>query len=257
VTARITQGMMNQTLLYDLRNVTNQLSTSEQQLSSGYKLNQPSDDPYGASQALKLRADLASNKQYQSNVQDANSWQNVADTALGDIGDSIQRARDLVIQGANDTNDASDRQAIVTELNQLHAIVGQSVLMHKFSRQAALPTKDGVFDWTLGEIAVQYGRESGYDYALFLYARDSFASNGRVALQAVGYLGCMVGVCAVAPGGSQTAFASLVDLKTGDLVWFNYMQSNEGDIRTQEGADVLVWTLLDSMSAKERANKGS
>jgi len=119
VTARITQGMMNQTLLYDLRNVTNQLSTSEQQLSSGYKLNQPSDDPYGASQALKLRADLAANRQYQSNVQDANSWQNVADTALGDIGDSIQRARDLVIQGANDTNDASDRQAIVTELNQL------------------------------------------------------------------------------------------------------------------------------------------
>jgi flagellar hook-associated protein 3 FlgL len=119
VTARITQGMLNQTLLYDLRNVTTQLSTSEQQLSSGYKLNRPSDDPYGASQALKLRADLASNQQYQSNVQDANSWQNVADTALGDIGDSIQRARDLVLQGANDTNAASDRQAIVTELNQL------------------------------------------------------------------------------------------------------------------------------------------
>ena len=119
MTARITQGMLNQTLLYDLRNVTTQLSTSEQELSSGYKLNKPSDDPYGASQALKLRADLAANTQYQSNVQDANSWQNVADTALGDIGDSIQRARDLVIQGANDTNDASDRQAIVTELNQL------------------------------------------------------------------------------------------------------------------------------------------
>jgi hypothetical protein len=40
-----------------------------------------------------------------------------------------------------------------------------------------------------------------------------------------------------APGGSQTAFASLVDPKTGDLVWFNYMQSNEGDIHA-EGADV-------------------
>ena len=119
MTDRITQGMMNQTLLFDLRNVTTKLSTSEQQLSSGYKLNQPSDDPYGASQALKLRADLASNQQYQSNVQDANSWQNVADTALGDIGDSIQRARDLVLQGANDTNAATDRQAIVTELNQL------------------------------------------------------------------------------------------------------------------------------------------
>jgi flagellar hook-associated protein 3 FlgL len=111
--------MLNQRLLYDLHNVTSQLQTSEQQLSSGYKLNQPSDDPYGASQALKLRADLAANQQYQSNVQDANSWQNVADTALGDIGDSIQRARDLVLQGANGSNAATDRQAIVTELNQL------------------------------------------------------------------------------------------------------------------------------------------
>jgi flagellar hook-associated protein 3 FlgL len=89
---------MNQTLLYDLQNVTTQLSTSEQELSSGYKLNQPSDDPYAASQALKLRADLASNQQYQGNVSNANAWQSVADTALGDIGDSVQRARDLVIQ---------------------------------------------------------------------------------------------------------------------------------------------------------------
>jgi flagellar hook-associated protein 3 FlgL len=111
--------MLNQTLLYDLQNVTTQLSQSEQELSSGYKLNQPSDDPYGASQALKLRADLASNQQYQGNVSDANAWQSVADTALGDIGDSVQRARDLVIQGANGTNGASDRTAIVTELNQL------------------------------------------------------------------------------------------------------------------------------------------
>ncbi len=119
MTTRITQGMMNQTLLYDLQNVTTQLSTSEQELSSGYKLNQPSDDPYGASQALKLRADLASNQQYQGNVSNANAWQSVADTALGDIGDSVQRARDLVIQGANGTNGPSDRTAIVTELNQL------------------------------------------------------------------------------------------------------------------------------------------
>jgi flagellar hook-associated protein 3 FlgL len=119
VTARITQGMVNQTLLYDLQNVTSQLSKSEQELSSGYKLNQPSDDPYAASQALKLRADLASNQQYQGNVSDANAWQNVADTALGNIGDSVQRARDLIIQGANGTNSASDRTAMVTELNQL------------------------------------------------------------------------------------------------------------------------------------------
>jgi len=177
-------------------------------------------------------------------------WTNTArDNVVASL-QALQARRGSKTHVAITRASAGGEDATVTELNKLHEVVGQSVLMHKFSAQSSLPTKEGVFDWTLGEIAVQYGQQSGYDYALFLYARDSFSSGGRVALQAVGYLGCMVGVCAVASGGSQTAFASLVDLKTGDLVWFNYMQSPEGDIRTQEGADVLVWTLLDSMGDK-------
>jgi len=184
-------------------------------------------------------------------------WTNTARDNVIASPQALQARRGSKTRVALTRASAGGEDATVIELNKLHEIVGQSVLMHKFSPQAELPTKEGVFDWTLGEIAVQYGKESGYDYALFLYARDSFSSGGRVALQAVGYLGCMVGVCSVASGGSQTAFASLVDLKTGELVWFNYMKSPEGDIRTQEGADVLVWTLLDSMSAKERAKERS
>jgi hypothetical protein len=52
----------------------------------------------------------------------------------------------------------------------------------------------------------------------------------------------------VAQGGQQVAFASLVDLKTGQVVWFNTLASSVGDIRTQEGADKMVKTLLESMS---------
>jgi flagellar hook-associated protein 3 FlgL len=119
VSTRITQNMMNTTLMYDLQNVSSQLAKSQQELSSGKSLTQPSDDPFAASQALKLRSDLAANTQYQSNVNDANAWQNVADTALSGIGDSLQRARDLVVQGASGTTDAAGRAAIVTELTQL------------------------------------------------------------------------------------------------------------------------------------------
>lgn len=145
--------------------------------------------------------------------------------------------------------------ATVIELTKLHEAVGQSVLMHKFSPIGSLPTKEGVFDWTLGELAVKYGAQSGYDYALFLYARDSFSSSGRAALQAVGALGCIVGVCVIPPGGTQQAFASLVELKTGNVVWFNHVISTVGDIRTQEGADVLVGNLLKGMSAEPPAKK--
>jgi len=150
---------------------------------------------------------------------------------------------------------AGGEDATVIALNQLHQAVGQSVMVHKFSPIGALPTKKDVFDWTLGELAVQYGAQSGYDYAFFLYARDSFSSGGRAALQAVGALGCIVGVCVIPPGGMQQAFASLVELKTGKLVWFNHVLSSTGDIRTQAGADALVEKLLEGMNPESQAKK--
>jgi hypothetical protein len=57
----------------------------------------------------------------------------------------------------------------------------------------------------------------------------------------------MVGVCIAPVGGQQIAFASLVDLKTGKVVWFNMLSSTVGDIRSPEGAEKMVATLLDKM----------
>ena len=143
----------------------------------------------------------------------------------------------------------------IAELERLHYAVGSSIALHKYSG-AYLPTKRGKgLDWTLGEDAVALGRRTGYDYALFLHAEDSFASTGRVALQVLGMAGCVVGFCAPNIGGAgQFAYASLVDLKTGEVVWFNVLQAGSqvagikmGDIRTDEGAAQMVDRLLDRM----------
>ena len=143
----------------------------------------------------------------------------------------------------------------VAELERLHQAVGGEIALHKYSG-AYLPTKRGKgLDWTLGEDAVALGRASGMDYALFLHAEDSFASKGRVALQVLGIAGCAVGFCAPnIGGGGQFAYASLVDLRTGEVVWFNVLQAgtqiagiNLGDIRTQEGAATMVERLLGRM----------
>ena len=93
------------------------------------------------------------------------------------------------------------------------------------------------------------------DYALFLHAEDSFASTGRVALQMLGIAGCAVGFCAPnIGGGGQFAYASLVDLRTGEVVWFNVLQTGSqiagikfGDIRTPDGAATMVERLLGRM----------
>ncbi len=143
----------------------------------------------------------------------------------------------------------------VAELERLHYAVGQSIALHRYSGRY-LPTKRGKgLDWTLGEDAVALGRKTGFDYALFLHAEDSFASTGRVALQVLGIAGCAVGFCAPnIGGGGQFAYASLVDLRTGEVVWFNVLQAgtqiagiNMGDIRKPEGAAQMVERLLGRM----------
>ena len=136
----------------------------------------------------------------------------------------------------------------IAELERLHNAVGNSIALHKYMG-AELPTKRRGLDWTLGEEAVKFGRATGMDYALFLHAQDSFASTGRVALQVLGFAGCFIGFCAPVGGGSQTAFASLVDLRTGDVVWFNVLQSQLGDIRKPEGATQMVDRLVGRMRA--------
>jgi hypothetical protein len=125
------------------------------------------------------------------------------------------------------------------QLLRLHDAVGQSILAFNYG-VLKLPNKRGVFDWTLGQGAQELGRSAGADYALFVTGRGSYSSAGRKALM-VGAAILGVGV----PLGGQQAFASLVDLKTGNVVWFNVARAGAADdMRTREGAQALAASLL-------------
>jgi hypothetical protein len=145
---------------------------------------------------------------------------------------------------------------VVADLERLHSAVGNTIATHEYVPGNELPTKRRGIDWTLGEEAVKLGRATGMDFALFLYAQDSIASSGRVAMQVLGIAGCFIGFCAPQGGGGQFAYASLVDLRTGDVVWFNVLQTGSqlpgvgfGDIRTPEGAAQMVDRLIGRMRA--------
>lgn len=116
---RITQNMMSTSVLNDLENAANQLNLTQQRISSGKQIQEPSDNPFGTSQALQYDGDLAQNTQYQSNVNDAQGWQSTVDTALTNVNDIVLRARDLVVQGASDTSGPSARSDIASEIDQL------------------------------------------------------------------------------------------------------------------------------------------
>ena len=143
----------------------------------------------------------------------------------------------------------------LADMERLNAVVDESIVIHKYLGDY-LPTKVGKgLDWTVGETAVSLGRKSGYDYALFLHAEDQVASTGRIALAVLGLAGCAVGFCAPNVGGAtQLDYASLVDLKTGEVIWFNVVRAGSevpgikfGDLRTPAGAAQMVDRLLNRM----------
>ena len=143
----------------------------------------------------------------------------------------------------------------MADIERLNSAVDQSIVIHKYLGDY-LPTKRSRgLDWTLGEDAVRLGQKTGYDYALFLHAEDQVASSGRVALGILGFAGCFIGFCAPNVGGAtQLDYASLVDLKTGEVVWFNVVQASSqlpgikfGDLRTPAGAQQMVERLLGRM----------
>jgi hypothetical protein len=173
-----------------------------------------------------------------------------------------ERGGNVVIMDRRDSLPGVDAES-VAELERLNFAVAQSIALHRYSGRY-LPTKRGKgLDWTLGEDAVRLGQRSGMDYALFLHAEDSFASTGRIALQVLGVAGCVVGFCAPnIGGGGQFAYASLVDLRTGEVVWFNVLQAGTqiagvkmGDIRSPEGAAQMVDRLLNRMKPGKAVRK--
>jgi flagellar hook-associated protein 3 FlgL len=92
---------------------------TQQQLSSGKRINTPSDDPAGAAQLVSLSDSLDLNRQYQRNIDSVRARLELEDTMLGSVTESLQRARELVVQGLSDTNSQQDRSAIALEIRQL------------------------------------------------------------------------------------------------------------------------------------------
>ena len=125
------------------------------------------------------------------------------------------------------------------QLVKLHGAVGNSILIHQYLPNAKLPTKKEGFDWTLGPDARVLKEAYNADFALFIFMRDSYSSSGRVA---VIILAALFGVGI--PGGQQIGFASLVDLNSGQIVWFNRLARAEGDLRTAQPATASIDLLL-------------
>jgi flagellar hook-associated protein 3 FlgL len=116
---RITTQMTAQNLLANINQSMDRISTTQQELSTGKRINQPSDDPYGTSLALQLNNELGGLSDYANNVSDGTGWTQAGNAALTDITNAVQRVRELVVAAANGTQSQTDMSADAGEVNQL------------------------------------------------------------------------------------------------------------------------------------------
>jgi len=118
-TVRVTQGLMVRQALNDLNRQTRRLLQLQQQLSTGLKVNSPSDDPLAARRAVNIRSLIGQNEQYLTNLSNATPQVSETASTLQTVITSLQRAYELTVQGANGTNSQTQLNNIAIEIDQI------------------------------------------------------------------------------------------------------------------------------------------
>lgn len=198
--------------------------------------------PPAGSSLINTEADVVLSELTATGIQDPKpEWSDAAKKYLSQAAKAALEARNYKVAAVDLENTDNPRAIQILKLNDA---VTDSITMNSIPI-LSLPTKKD-FDWTLGE-GVQFivpadiaESESPPRYALFLAARGSWSSGGRKALMiGAALLGASV------PLGGQAIRASIVDLKTGQVVWYKLdTVSSFIDIRTEEGAKAEIANIF-------------
>lgn len=102
-----------------LGSVSTDIAKNTEKLSSGYRINRAADDAAGLSISEKMRKQIRGLSQASENSQHGVSFVQIADGALTEVHDMLDRMVELTVQAANGTNSSFDRSAIQKEIDQL------------------------------------------------------------------------------------------------------------------------------------------
>lgn len=116
---RITNKVLTKNFLSNLRVNLEEMQRYQDQLSSGHEVRKPSDDPFKVARTMELKASIAANERYHTNIQEGMDWLNTLDQALGQIGEALQTIREKTIQGGNGAYTKDERLAIAKHISQL------------------------------------------------------------------------------------------------------------------------------------------
>jgi flagellin len=122
----------------NLNSSQSELSRSLQRLSSGLRINSARDDAAGLAISERMTSQIRGLSQANRNANDGISFSQVAESAMGNMGDILQRVRELAVQSGNASNSATDRQALQSEVSQLTSELQRFAQTTQFNGQNLL-----------------------------------------------------------------------------------------------------------------------
>ena len=141
---RVTQSLEQSQFLTALNSLESNLSTTQNQISSGLSFSTASQNPVGAGLVTDYNQALAQSQQYVTNSNSAQTSLNTEDTALTQVQSALQSLRDLALEANNATESPQNRSAIATQAVQI-----QNTLL------SLANTQDGSGNYIFGGYATQ------------------------------------------------------------------------------------------------------
>lgn len=177
---RVTNNMLSNNLLRNLGTAQGRVDQLQNQLSSGYKIARPSNDPAGVENALRLKSSISYVEKWKTNASEGLSIMDTVDTTMGEITTMLQRAQEIATQGANGTNSLDDRKKLALEIDQIkdqlvevaNTKVGSKYIFGGTINQKPFP--DGATAWQGSDDSVKYQVGSSLNIKISVSGKNLF-----------------------------------------------------------------------------------
>jgi flagellin len=227
------------------------LATTLQRLSSGMRVNSAKDDAAGLAIAERMNTQVRGMNVAIRNANDGISLAQTAEGALGKIGDNLQRMRELAVQSANDTNDASDRTTLDAEYKQLAEENARVIANTKFNGQELLTGAGG----TSGDFTFQVGANTSADNQITITTTDVATDMGTNTQGAAATLGTDSAGALTAIDDLDAAITAVNEARASFGASQNRFDAVIGNLQTaSENQAAARGRIMDADFATETAN---
>ena len=207
------------------------MSTAMERLSTGKRINSAADDAAGLSISSKMTSQVRGLQMAVKNANDAISITQTAEGAMTEISTILQRMRELSVQAASDSNDASDRVTLQAEVTQLSDEIDRIATTTQFN---GINVLDGGFTDKQFQIGANAGQTMDISVGSMQASALGVASSSATSsVSSASSASSASGVVVVAEGAAATA-------TTANLSF--------GDLATDQGSDTIKFTLTDNVS---------